>query len=158
MEYSISDGSSGSISIKEDGSWKVLLDFTEIEDTMTVTTVVTCGKFTQLSDTTGTLVMLEGGGADADGDGIQDTTDRCPNGIGEAEGWKSNQNTDKDDDGCRDVDEDDDDDAVVTRLFVVTNFSSRVLPKTVSVFVCILVIFFETARREKQQQQLRLLV
>ncbi|MDP6362217.1 MAG: peptide-N-glycosidase F-related protein [Candidatus Poseidoniaceae archaeon] len=110
MEYSVSDGSSGSISIKEDGSWKVLLDFTEIEDTMTVTTVATCGKFTQLSDTTGTLVMLEGGGADADGDGIQDTTDRCPNGIGEAEGWKSNQNTDKDDDGCRDVDEDDDDD------------------------------------------------
>jgi len=54
------------------------------------------------------------------------------------------------------VDDEDDDDAVVTRLFVVTNFASRVLPKTVSV-VCILVIFFETARQEKQQQ-LRLLV
>jgi len=52
-------------------------------------------------------------------------------------------------------DDEDDDDAVVTRLFVVTNFASRVLPKTVSV-VCILVIFFETARQK--QQQLRLLL
>jgi hypothetical protein len=59
------------------------------------------------------------------------------------------------------VDDDEDDDAVVTRLFVVTNFSSRVLPKTELSVVRILVIFFETlARQEKQQrqQQLRLLV
>ncbi len=110
MEYSISDGSSGSIVVKSDGTWKVLLDFTEIESTMTITTSATCGQFEPLSDTTGTLVILEGGGADADGDSIQDSKDRCPNGIGEAEGWKSNANSDKDDDGCRDNDEDDDDD------------------------------------------------
>ena len=110
MGYSVSDGSSGSIVVKEDGTWKVLLDFTEIETTMTITTSATCGQFESLSDTTGTLVILEGGGADADGDSIPDSSDRCPNGIGEAEGWKSNANSDKDDDGCRDNDEDDDDD------------------------------------------------
>jgi|TARA_B110000483_G_scaffold49134_3_gene61206 hypothetical protein len=51
------------------------------------------------------------------------------------------------------VDDEDDDDAV-SSLFV-TNFSSRFLLKTLSV-VCILVIFFETARQK--QQQLRLLL
>ena len=110
MGYSVSDGSSGSIVVKADGTWKVLLDFTEIETTMTITTSATCGQFESLSDTTGTLVILEGGGADADGDSIPDSSDRCPDGIGEADGWKSNANSDKDDDGCRDNDEDDDDD------------------------------------------------
>lgn len=110
LEYSVSDGSSGAITIKQDGSWKVLLDFTEIESSMTITTVAQCGEFTPLSDTTSTLVLLEGGGEDADGDGVLDSADRCPNGIGESEGWKSNQNSDKDGDGCRDNDEDNDDD------------------------------------------------
>ncbi|MFL2949722.1 MAG: peptide-N-glycosidase F-related protein [Candidatus Poseidoniaceae archaeon] len=110
LEYSVSDGSSGSIAINEDGSWKIMLDFTEIESTMTITTVATCGEFTSLSDTFVTSVVLEGGGSDADGDSILDSKDRCPNGIGEADGWKSNSATDKDGDGCRDNDEDNDDD------------------------------------------------
>ena len=110
LEYSISDGSSGEITLKQDGSWKVLLDFTEIETSMIITTQATCGVFSTLSDTVETTVILEGGGADADGDSVLDTADRCPEGIGESEGWKSNPNSDKDGDGCRDNDEDDDDD------------------------------------------------
>lgn len=110
LGYTIDDGTSGGITIKEDGSWKILLDFTEIETSMTITTTATCGKYTTLSDTFLTNVLLEGGGQDSDGDSIDDTYDRCPNGIGEQEGWKSNLNSDKDSDGCRDNDEDDDDD------------------------------------------------
>ena len=47
---------------------------------------------------------------DADGDGVQDELDRCPNGVGDAQSWTSKSSTDHDGDGCRDRDEDDDDD------------------------------------------------
>ncbi len=44
---------------------------------------------------------------DADEDGVGDSTDRCMRG---AAGWVSTNETDMDEDGCRDADEDDDDD------------------------------------------------
>ena len=110
LTYTISDGTSGSIGINADGTWKIMLDFTEIESSMVITTTAACGEFTTLTDTILTNVILEGGGSDEDGDSILDINDRCPNGIGEDEGWKSNLNSDKDEDGCRDNDEDDDDD------------------------------------------------
>ena len=47
---------------------------------------------------------------DADGDGVHDDLDLCPNGVGETEGWTSKGSTDHDGDGCRDRDEDEDDD------------------------------------------------
>ena len=47
---------------------------------------------------------------DADGDGVHDDLDLCPNGVGETEGWTSKASTDHDGDGCRDRDEDEDDD------------------------------------------------
>ena len=110
LGYTITDGTSGEITIKEDGTWKIMLDFTEIDASMAITTIATCGQYTSLSDTFVTDVILEGGGQDSDGDSIHDANDRCPDGIGEQEGWQSNLNSDKDSDGCRDNDEDDDDD------------------------------------------------
>ena len=86
-----------------------MLDFTEIESSMTIATTAACGEYTTLTDTIVTNVILEGGGSDQDGDSVLDINDRCPDGIGEDEGWKSNSNSDKDEDGCRDNDEDDDD-------------------------------------------------
>ncbi|DAC15522.1 MAG TPA: hypothetical protein HA276_07385, partial [Candidatus Poseidoniaceae archaeon] len=47
---------------------------------------------------------------DADGDDIHDDVDRCPNGVGDAQSWRSTPSTDHDADGCRDRDEDNDDD------------------------------------------------
>jgi len=44
---------------------------------------------------------------DEDGDGVGDSTDRCMRG---ATGWVSTNETDMDEDGCRDADEDEDDD------------------------------------------------
>lgn len=48
--------------------------------------------------------------SDSDGDGVQDGIDRCPNGVGADDGWASTEASDKDQDGCRDLDEDPDDD------------------------------------------------
>lgn len=45
--------------------------------------------------------------SDADEDGVGDSTDRCMRG---ATGWVSTNETDMDEDGCRDADEDEDDD------------------------------------------------
>lgn len=47
---------------------------------------------------------------DADGDDVHDDVDRCPNGVGDAQSWRSTPSTDHDADGCRDKDEDNDDD------------------------------------------------
>jgi len=48
--------------------------------------------------------------SDEDGDGVDDAIDGCPNGAGSSQGWASTPASDKDRDGCRDVDEDTDDD------------------------------------------------
>ena len=110
VRYEISDGTASNIALDEDGKWKILLDFTEASSSHTITTTASCGRFSVLSDTTTTQVLIEGAGDDDDGDGIQNTNDRCPNGIGADDGWQSTIPTDGDQDGCRDNDEDDDDD------------------------------------------------
>jgi len=110
VRYEISDGTVSNIALDDDGKWKILLDFTEASSSHTITTTASCGRFSVLSDTTSTQVLIEGAGDDEDGDGIQNTNDRCPNGIGANEGWQSTTATDGDQDGCRDNDEDEDDD------------------------------------------------
>ncbi|DAC55918.1 MAG TPA: hypothetical protein D7I11_02140, partial [Candidatus Poseidoniales archaeon] len=110
LSYTVSNGNEGNIALDEVGAWKLLLDFTEATQSHTITTQADCGLYTATSDTTITQVIIEGAGDDADGDGVQDATDRCPSGIGANEGWQSTQATDGDEDGCRDNDEDDDDD------------------------------------------------
>jgi hypothetical protein len=110
LRYTVSDGNEGRLTLDENNAWKVLLDFTEAEESHTITTTATCGSFTVLSDVVTTQVLIEGAGDDEDGDGVQNTNDRCPNGIGANQGWQSTPATDGDQDGCRDNDEDEDDD------------------------------------------------
>ena len=110
LQYTVSDGNEGRLTLDENNAWKVLLDFTEAEESHTITTTATCGSFTVLSDVVTTQVLIEGAGDDEDGDGVQNTNDRCPNGIGANQGWQSTPATDGDQDGCRDNDEDEDDD------------------------------------------------
>ena len=108
--YEITNGNEGNIVLTPEQSWRVLMDFTESSGLETITLTATCGVYTRLSDTSTTSIIIEGAGDDLDGDGVMDVLDRCPNGIGESEGWISTSSSDGDSDGCRDVDEDNDDD------------------------------------------------
>ena len=110
ITYSITDGTEGRVALSNEGSWKMMLDFTEATSSHTITTVANCGRYAPSSDTATIQVIIEGAGDDADGDGIQNANDRCPEGIGANEGWQSTEATDGDHDGCRDNDEDEDDD------------------------------------------------
>tara|TARA_B100001564_G_scaffold103462_1_gene85403 strand:- start:7946 stop:10981 length:3036 start_codon:yes stop_codon:yes gene_type:complete len=110
VSYTITDGNQGTIGLNSEASWKVLVDFTEATQSHIITTQANCGKYSLSSDTGTTQIFIEGAGDDEDGDGIQDSNDRCPSGIGADQGWQSTQATDGDQDGCRDIDEDDDDD------------------------------------------------
>jgi len=109
LSYS-SEEEQGQVDVKSDGTWKILVELYDGVAEMTVTFVATCGEWTVLSDTSVTNIIVENAGTDADGDGILDDNDNCPNGIGESEGWISSTTDDIDSDGCRDRDEDDDDD------------------------------------------------
>ena len=109
LSYS-SEGDQGQVDVKSDGTWKMLTELYDGVAEVTITLVATCGEWTVLSDTSTTTIIVENAGTDADGDGILDENDNCPNGIGEAEGWISSTTEDIDADGCRDRDEDDDDD------------------------------------------------
>ena len=76
-----------------------------------VTVTATCvGPVDETSDTRSVRLILAEKVLDADGDGVHDEVDRCPNGMGETQGWQSRSSSDHDGDGCRDRDEDDDDD------------------------------------------------
>lgn len=110
VQYEITDGTVGGLSLDDRGEWKVMVDFTEATSSHTITTTATCGRFTVANDVATTTVVIEGAGDDEDGDGVQNANDRCPNGIGANDGWQSTPATDGDQDGCRDNDEDDDDD------------------------------------------------
>ena len=110
LTYTINDGTTGSLGLTPDFTWKKLMDFTDSTETLTITTHAICGQFTQLSDTFVTQVVIEGAGDDEDGDGIPSVDDNCPQGIGKDEGWVSNEATDGDRDGCKDSSEDEDDD------------------------------------------------
>jgi len=110
LVYETSDGTKGSLGLSAEFTWKTLMDFTNSEESVSITTVATCGRYTVLSDTFVTQVVIEGAGEDEDGDGIPTINDNCPQGLGKADGWVSNEATDGDRDGCRDSVEDDDDD------------------------------------------------
>ena len=109
LSYS-SEEEQGQVDVKSDGDWKMLTELYDGVAEVTITFVATCGEWTVLSDTSVTNIIVENAGTDADGDGILDENDNCPNGIGESEGWISSTTDDIDSDGCRDRDEDDDDD------------------------------------------------
>ena len=110
MAYSVTNGNEGNIGLNADQGWRVLMDFTESTEVETITLTATCGAYTIRTDTATTMIIIEGAGDDADGDGVMDALDRCVDGLGESEGWVSTSSSDGDADGCRDVDEDDDDD------------------------------------------------
>jgi len=110
VEFTVTNGNSGNIALNAEHAWRILMDFTESSEVETISVTATCGEYTPLSDLATTTVIIEGASDDADGDSIMDAADRCPEGIGANEGWASNDATDGDRDGCRDVDEDDDDD------------------------------------------------
>ena len=96
--------------IQDDGSFTHILSELDLRtESFIVTTFVQCGVYTTSEDTGNTTIIIEANN-DADSDGILDNADQCPNGIGEADGWASNQQNDIDQDGCRDFDEDLDDD------------------------------------------------
>ena len=108
IEYGIGLSKSGNV--KDDGNWKILLDLSDMADVLEIQTVVECGEYSRISDTATTQVRIEYSGDDPDGDGIPGLEDQCPNGYGEADGWKSSISSDQDNDGCHDFVEDLDDD------------------------------------------------
>lgn len=108
IDYGEDMSTSGTV--KDDGTWKLLLDFSELTDSFEIRTVVECGEYASKSDTVTTQVVVDNSGNDADGDGIVDENDLCLNGYGASDGWSSTSASDQDNDGCHDLEEDLDDD------------------------------------------------
>ncbi|DAC34457.1 MAG TPA: hypothetical protein D7I05_03985, partial [Candidatus Poseidoniales archaeon] len=97
------------LALDDNLGFEVMLTEDGLPPLVTITT--SCiGPVDTASDTRSVRLILSEKVLDADGDGVQDELDRCPNGIGEAQGWQSRSSTDHDGDGCRDRDEDEDDD------------------------------------------------
>ena len=94
-------------SVGEDGDFSIDVGF--VEQSYNTTITVVCGKWTDSQDSRLVRIIVASS-SDIDGDGIPDNADSCPNGIGEDEGWTSNELTDRDTDGCHDSEEDLDDD------------------------------------------------
>ena len=98
------------IPVQSDGSFTHLLTgLDEREESFVISSIATCGEYTQTVSYSNTSVMIIENN-DIDGDGILDEIDLCPDGIGESDGWASSSSSDVDQDGCRDYDEDEDDD------------------------------------------------
>ena len=98
------------LSIQEDGTFNHMLSELDFRnESFIIAIYAQCGIYTMSEDFGNTTIIIEANN-DADGDGILDEMDQCPDGIGESDGWASNQQNDIDQDGCRDFDEDIDDD------------------------------------------------
>ncbi|MCP2505333.1 MAG: MSCRAMM family adhesin SdrC, partial [Candidatus Poseidoniaceae archaeon] len=110
LQLNYGAGLSKAGNVKEDGTWKVLIDLSEVADFLEIQTIVECGEYTRMSDTVTTQVVIDSTGDDADGDGIPDLNDLCPNGYGASNGWSPSSASDQDNDGCHDFEEDLDDD------------------------------------------------
>lgn len=110
LEILLEEGSRKSPAVKDDGTWKLLLDLSETESSFDIHADVECGTYTPKNDTVVTQIIIANEGEDSDGDGIPDENDRCPNGYGVADGWTSSVASDQDQDGCHDLQEDTDDD------------------------------------------------
>ena len=99
-----------SLPLQDDGSFSYILTDLDVRtETFLVRTSAVCGEYTLTEDSKNITIIVEENN-DADGDGIQDGVDLCPDGYGESDGWASNTQSDADQDGCRDFDEDLDDD------------------------------------------------
>ncbi len=96
-----------STSVDQEGDFSLNIGLIEESTALVITT--TCGIWTKSNDSR-TIHIILSGGDDADGDGISDDDDSCPDGFGESDGWVSNAMTDRDGDGCHDDEEDPDDD------------------------------------------------
>ena len=98
------------MSLQDDGSFSFILSELDLRtESFIVHAEARCGVFSTLEEFRNTTILIEVNN-DADGDGIDDQFDICPNGLGENDGWASSSASDADQDGCRDYDEDLDDD------------------------------------------------
>ena len=98
------------MSLQDDGAFSFILSELDLRtESFLVHAKASCGVFSSSEEERNTSILIEVNN-DADGDGIEDQFDNCPNGLGEADGWASSSTSDADQDGCRDYDEDLDDD------------------------------------------------
>ncbi|MGB2175105.1 MAG: peptide-N-glycosidase F-related protein [Candidatus Poseidoniaceae archaeon] len=98
------------MSLQDDGAFSFILSELDLRtESFLVHAKASCGVFSSSEEERNTSILIEVNN-DADGDGIEDQFDNCPNGLGEVDGWASSSTSDADQDGCRDYDEDLDDD------------------------------------------------
>jgi hypothetical protein len=93
--------------VSSDSTWEIPLGI--VEENIIVELTAECGVWTTSYDSR-TVQITIAEGNDADGDGIDNDVDNCPDGYGEEQGWVSNTISDGDGDGCHDDEEDLDDD------------------------------------------------
>jgi hypothetical protein len=88
------------LSVQDDGTFTHILSELELRtESFIVTTYAQCGVYT-ISEYYGNTTIIIEANNDVDGDGILDDVDLCPDGIGEADGWASNQQNDIDHTRC----------------------------------------------------------
>ena len=92
----------------QNGAFALYVGF--VEDDAVVYLNVTCGQWTISNNSIRVRIYVEDTGDDLDGDGVPNEQDSCPEGMGQANGWVANNETDIDSDGCHDGFEDPDDD------------------------------------------------
>ncbi len=95
------------ISLQSNGLWSTIIDASDSQYDI-IEVIATCGEWTQLTSSQNISLIFVISSSDSDKDGINDELDMCND--GEENSWNSNQNTDYDSDGCRDITEDLDDD------------------------------------------------
>ena len=95
------------ISLQSNGLWSTIIDASDSQHDI-IEVIATCGEWTQLTSNQNISLIFVISSSDSDKDGINDELDMCND--GEENSWNSNQNTDYDSDGCRDITEDLDDD------------------------------------------------
>ena len=95
------------ISLQSNGLWSTIIDASDSQHDI-IEVIATCGEWTQLTSNQNISLIYVISSSDSDKDGINDELDMCND--GQENSWNSNQNTDYDSDGCRDITEDLDDD------------------------------------------------
>ncbi len=95
------------ISLQSNGLWSTIIDASDSQHDI-IEVIATCGEWTQLTSNQNISLIYVITSSDSDKDGINDELDMCND--GQENSWNSNQNTDYDSDGCRDITEDLDDD------------------------------------------------
>ena len=95
------------ISVNGDGSWSFVIIEADTSENI-VELYADCGQWEIKSTSKNVSLVFIIDKVDSDEDGIIDELDSCNDGVEDS--WSSNQNTDYDSDGCRDISEDLDDD------------------------------------------------